>query len=103
MHIEPYLFFNGRCEEAVEFYKKALSAEVTILMRLKESPEPPQPGMVPPGYENKIMHVSYSIPDTTLIAYHEPCTRPTDFPGSSLSLKIANETHAARKFAALAD
>ena len=49
MAIEPYLFFNGRCEEAIEFYKKALRAEVLMLMRYRESPEPPPPGMVPPA------------------------------------------------------
>ena len=53
MKIEPYLFFNGRCEEAVEFYKKALGAELTMLMRFKDSPEPQPPGMVPPGWEGK--------------------------------------------------
>ena len=50
MRVEPYLFFNGRCEESVEFYKKALGAEVLMLMRYKESPEPPPPAMVPPGF-----------------------------------------------------
>jgi len=52
----PYLFFDGRCEEAIEFYKKALGAEVKMMMRYKESPEPPPPGMVAPGSDNKIMH-----------------------------------------------
>ena len=51
--IQPYLFFNGRCEQAVEFYRKALGAEVDIMMRYKESPEPVQPGMIPPGFEQK--------------------------------------------------
>ena len=57
MEIQPYLFFNGRCEEAIEFYKKALGAKVEMLMRNKESPEPPPPGMVPPGSEpgNKVL------------------------------------------------
>ena len=63
MAIEPYLFFNGRCEEAIEFYKKALGAEVLMLMRYKESPEPTPPGMVPPGWENKIMHATLRIGD----------------------------------------
>ena len=53
MQLQPYLFFDGRCEEAVEFYKGVLGAEVTMLMRFKDSPEPPQPGMVPPGSEDK--------------------------------------------------
>ena len=58
MLVQPYLSFDGRCEEAIEFYRKALGAETTMLMRFKESPEPPPPGMVPPGSENKIMHAS---------------------------------------------
>ena len=61
MAIEPYLFFNGRCEDAIEFYKKALGAEVLMLMRYKDSPEPPPPGMVPPNWDNKIMHASLRI------------------------------------------
>ncbi len=53
MLVQPYLFFDGRCEEAIEFYRKVLGAEVHMLMRFKDSPEPPQPDMVPPGSENK--------------------------------------------------
>jgi len=52
MQIQPYLFFDGRCEEAVAFYQQALGAEVQLLMRYRDSPEPPPPGMVPPGSEN---------------------------------------------------
>jgi PhnB protein len=103
MKIEPYLFFNGRCEEAVDLYKKALGAEVTMFMRFKESPEPHQPGMLPPGSENKIMHVSFRIGDTTVMASDGRCTGQTDFQGFSLSLAVANEAEAERKFAALAD
>ena len=103
MHIEPYLFFNGRCEEAVEFYKKTIGAEVTMLMRFKDSPEPPQPGMVPPGSENKIMHVSMRVGDTVLMASDGRCTGQADFSGFSLSLGVANEAEADRKFAALAE
>ena len=55
MLVQPYLSFDGRCEEAIEFYRKALGAETTMLMRFKDSPEPPPPGMVPPGSENKII------------------------------------------------
>jgi hypothetical protein len=51
MQVQPYLFFDGRCEEALDFYRGTLGAEVTILMRFKDSPEPPAPGMVPPGSE----------------------------------------------------
>jgi PhnB protein len=103
MRIEPYLFFNGRCEEALEFYKKALGAEVTMFMRFKDSPEPPQPGMVPPGSENKIMHVSFRVGDTTVMASDGHCTGQTSFQGFSLSLTVANEAEADRKFAALAE
>ena len=103
MRIEPYLFFNGRCEEAVEFYKKALGAEVLMLMRFKESPEPPQPGMIPPGSENKIMHVSLRIGDATVMASDGRCTGQSDFQGFALSITAADEADADRKFAALAD
>jgi len=103
MHIEPYLFFDGRCEEAVEFYKKALGAEVIMLMRFKESPEPPQPGMIPPGCENKIMHVGFRVGGTTVMASDGRCTGQADFQGFSLSLTVANEAEAERKFAALAE
>ena len=66
--VEPYLFFDGRCEEAIEFYRKALGAEVDMLMRFKDSPEPHQPGMVPPGSENKVMHANLRIGDTPMMA-----------------------------------
>ena len=62
MKIEPYLFLDGRCEEAIEFYKSTLGAEVTMLMRFKDSPEPHAPGMLPPGAENKVMHASLRWP-----------------------------------------
>ena len=65
MKVEPYLFFNGRCEEAIEFYKRALGAKVTMLMRYKDAPQPAQPGMIPPNSENKIMHASLRIGETT--------------------------------------
>jgi len=103
MRVETYLFFNGRCEEAIEFYKKILGAEVTMLVRFKDSPEPPQPGMVPSGSENKIMHASFRIGDTMLMASDGHCTGQTNFQGFSESLTVANEAEADRKFAALAE
>ena len=103
MRIEPYLFFNGRCEEAIEFYKKALGAEVLLLMRFKDSPEPPQPGMIPPGSENKIMHVSMRVGETTVMASDGRCTGQTDFQGFSLSITAADDADAERKFGALAE
>lgn len=103
MNIEPYLFFNGRCEEAIDFYKTALGAEVSMLTRFKDSPEPHQPGMLPPGSENKIMHVNLRIGDTNVMASDGRCTGKTEFQGFGLSLPAANEADAGRKFTALAD
>jgi len=103
MNIEPYLFFNGRCEEAIDFYKKALGAEVTMLMRFKDSPEPHQPGMLPPGSENKIMHANLRVGDTNVMASDGQCNGKTEFRGFSLSLVAVDEADARRKFAALAD
>ena len=103
MKVEPYLFFNGHCDEAVEFYKKSLGAEVTMLMRFKDSPEPHPPGTVPPGAENNVMHASFRIGDTTVMASDGCSTGQTSFQGITLSLAVANEAEAERRFAALAD
>jgi PhnB protein len=103
MPIEPYLFFEGRCEEAVEFYKKALKAEVTMLMRYKESPEPPPPGMLPPGSENKIMHASLRIGEATVMASDGNCSGRPSFHGVSLSLSVKSEQDADPIFNALAE
>jgi PhnB protein len=103
MQVQPYLFFDGRCEEAIEFYRKALGAEVTMLMRFKESPEPPQPGMVPPGSENKIMHANLQIGETTVMASDGHCMGQAKFQGFSLSISVKDEAEADRLFAALAD
>ena len=73
MQVQPYLFFDGRCEEALEFYSKKLGAKVEMLMRFKESPEPPQPGMVPPGSEDKVMHASFRVGDSTIMASDGHC------------------------------
>jgi PhnB protein len=103
MLVQPYLFFDGRCEEALNFYKSALDAEIVMLMRFKESPVPPQPGMVPPGSENKIMHAAFRVGDTTLMASDGECRGQSNFHGMSLALMLANEAQADRVFAALTD
>jgi len=103
MQVQPYLFFDGRCEEAVEFYRSALGAEVTMLLRFKDSPEPPAPGMVPPGAEDKVMHTSFRIGDTTVLASDGRCLGRPSFQGFSLSLTAPDEAEAERLFAALAD
>jgi PhnB protein len=102
MNVEPYLFFNGRCEEAIDFYKKALGAEVAMLMRFKDSPEPHQPGM-PPGSENKIMHAKMHIGSAVVMASDGRCTGKTDFQGFALSIEAAGTADAEKKFEALAD
>src|SRR5688572_2019105 len=98
--IQAYLFFGGRCEEAIAFYKSAIGAEVEMMMRFNESPEPPKPGMVPPGFENKIMHASFRVGDTTMMA-SDGHKEGTKFDGFSLSINVANEAEADRTFAAL--
>jgi PhnB protein len=103
MQVQPYLFFDGRCEEAVEFYHRALGAEVTMLMRFKDSPTPHESGMVPPGAGDKVMHVSFRIGETTVLASDGRCEGRPSFQGFALSLTVSHEAEAERLFAALAD
>ena len=100
MQVQPYLFFDGRCDEAIEFYRSALGAEVTMLMRFKESPDP---GMVAPGTEDKVMHASFRIGETTVLASDGRCQGAPSFQGFALSLTVPNEAEAERLFAALGD
>jgi PhnB protein len=103
MLVQPYLFFDGRCEEAVEFYRKALGAEVTMLMRFKDNPAPQEHSMVPPGAEEKVMHMSLRIGDTTVLATDGRCLGQPNFQGFALSLTAPNEAEARRRFASLAE
>ena len=102
MRIEPYLFFDGRCEEAIEFYRKTLGAEVTMLMRFKDSPDPES---CPPGAgnENKVMHANLRIGETTVMASDGFAQGQPKFQGFSLSISVADEARADKLFAALAD
>ena len=102
MPIQPYLFFEGRAEEAIEFYKRALGAEVTMLMRNKESPDAPPPGMLPPGSGDKIMHASLTIGDATIGVSDGTVSGKPSFQGISLSLTAPSEADADRMFNALA-
>ncbi|MBV8603187.1 MAG: VOC family protein [Pelomonas sp.] len=102
MRIDPYLFFDGRCEEAIEFYKTALGAEVQMLMRNSDSPEPPPPGMLPPGSEHKIMHGSLLVQGALLMVSDGHCGGETAFKGFSLSLSYDKPADAQHAFAALA-
>jgi len=103
MQVQVYLGFNGRCEEAVRFYQEAVGAEVQMLMRHKDSPEPAPPGMLPAGSENKIMHVAMKIGDSTVMATDGSCSGKTNFDGFSLSLQVSSADVAQRAFARLAD
>lgn len=98
--IQPYLFFGGRCDEALEFYRTALGAEVEMLMRFKDNPQPQQPDTLPPGFENKVMHSTFRIGGTTLMA-SDGNTTNTEFKGFSLSLTLPSEVEAIRVFSAL--
>lgn len=102
MQVQAYLNFDGRCEEALEFYRRALGAEVTALMRFKDSPEPCAAGMVPPGSENKVLHASFHIGDTALMASDCHAGGKPSFQGISLSITVPDEAKADRLFNALA-
>ena len=99
--VQPYLFFGGSCEEALEFYRSALGAEVLMLMRYKDSPEP-TPGM-PDCFEEKVMHATFRIGETTLMASDGMCEGRPAFEGFSLSITVPDEGEADRVFAALAE
>lgn len=103
MQVLAYLNFDGRCEEAIEFYRRTLGAEVETLMRFKDSPEPCAPGMMPPGSESKVMHASFRIGGTTLMASDSHCAGKPSFQGISLAINPADEAKAKQVFNALAD
>ena len=103
MKVQPYLFFDGRCEEALEFYKGALGAEMIMLMRFKESPDPVPPGMIAPGSEDKIMHSCIRIGETEVMASDGRCTGKPAFQGVSLSLEVPSEAEADRLFNVLGE
>lgn len=102
MNIESYLFFNGRCEEAIEFYKRALGAEVASLMRFKDSPEPTQMPL-PPGSENKVMHATLRIGDSNVMMSDGECKGSAQFDGFGLVVNVRDAAEAERRFRALQD
>jgi PhnB protein len=98
MQVQPYLFLDGRCEEALEFYKRAVGAEVTALMRYKESPDPNM-GMADHG--EKVMHSSFRVGETTILASDGRCEGKPTFAGFALTVSVADDAEAKRVFAAL--
>jgi PhnB protein len=100
MVVQSYLFFDGNCEEAVNFYKQALGARVDFLMRYKEAPESPPPGQVPPNYGDKVMHTSFWIGDSMLMA-SDGCGMTPNFAGFSLSITAKDQAEAKKVYDAL--
>ena len=100
MHVQPYLDFNGRCDEALEFYKKAIGAKVAMLMRWKDSPDK---SMCTPENADKVMHAQFQIGDTTVMASDGRGTGKPNFHGIMLSISAASEAEVDRLFARLAE
>jgi len=100
--IQPYLFFSGRCEEALELYRSALGAEIEMLMRYKDSPEQPPDGMLSESFQNKVMHCSFRIGSSVLMG-SDGCGEAEPFSGFSLSVTLPDEAAAQRAFDALSE
>ncbi len=100
MVVQPYLFMDGRCDEAIEFYRKTLGAEAMMLMRFKDNPEPPPTGIAP-GTENNVMHSQLRIGDTIVMLSDGHCGGKPVFQGFSLSLSVPNDQEAERLYTAL--
>jgi PhnB protein len=100
MNLQPYLFFDGKCDEALDFYKKAVGAEPKMLMRFSQAPDR---SMISPGSENKVMHAQVQIGDTTVLMSDGRCTGITNFQGFALTLTAKSENEADKTFNALAD
>jgi PhnB protein len=101
MIVQSYLFFDGRCEEAIAFYRRALGAEVKMLMRYKEAPIPPE--VVPTGSGDKVIHACLRIGETDVMASDGKCEGKQSFQGFALSISVADEAEADRVFAALGE
>ena len=103
MKVEPYLSFDGRCDEAIEFYKKAVGAKVEMLMRFKEMPNACESGKIPAQLAEKVMHSTLRIGDSTIMATDGQCRGPATFSGISLTISVSNDAEAEKKFLALAE
>ncbi|MFO1095011.1 MAG: VOC family protein [Planctomycetaceae bacterium] len=103
MRVDPYLFFEGRCEEALQFYTQALGAKVGRLVRFKDAPEQPPEGRLAPGSENKVMHADFKIGDTNINASDGGCGGKTNFGGFSLTIAVKTPAEADKCFNALVE
>jgi PhnB protein len=99
--VQPYVFFGGRCDEALEFYKNSVGAVVEFLMRYNDSPEPQPPGRLPPGFEGKVMHASFRIGQSVVMA-SDGCAEGQAYSGFSLSIAFPAEADARQAFSAMA-
>lgn len=99
--ITPYIFLKGRCDEAIQFYQQKLNAQLEMLMRFKDSPDPPPPGMLPPGFEEKVMHASISIAGVRLMV-SDGCDESSPLSGFRISLALPTQEAARHAFDALA-
>jgi PhnB protein len=103
MPVQPYLFFAGQCEEAIAFYKGALGAEVEMVMRWSDAPEPPPPGMLADNWNDKVMHSAIRVADTVVMASDGMGPKEATFSGVELAVTLPSEADVATAFNALAD
>jgi len=103
MQVQPYLFFDGRCDEAIAFYRAAIGAEDVMLMRFKDHPDPGEQSKMPPSPPDKVMHARFRVGETTILASDGRCQGNPSFQGFALTLLAADEAEADRLFTALAD
>ncbi len=101
MQVQPYLFFDGHAQQAAEFYQQAVGAKILMMVRFKDNPDPMPPGRLPPGSEEKVMHMRLQVGDSTILMSDGHCTGKASFQGFSLSLTVPDDAAAARTFAAL--
>jgi PhnB protein len=100
MQVQPYLFFDGRCHEALEFYKKVLGAKVDMLMRFKDAPDQ---SMISPGSHDKVMHAAVHLGDTQVLMSDGRCLGKPNFQGFALTITAPDAAEGERHFNALAE
>ena len=100
--VQPYVFFNGRCDEALKFYEAAIDAKVNLILRFKDSPEPVPAEQVPANFDDKIMHCCFKVCGCDIMA-SDGCEEGAKFDGFSLSITVEDEATAHRYFNALAE
>lgn len=100
MYVQPYIFFDGKAEEALNFYRQALDAKLLVLLRYKDNPEA-QAGTQTPGNEEKVMHMSWQVGDTTLMGSDGHCLGKPNFQGFALTVNVASPAEAECVFSAL--